>query len=180
MKKATKEKISIISDPALLVCAAVLMLAYGLGCMWVVISIGVGAVKVKDDGGAFVQMLFIILYIMLICGFISTAPRWASFITIDTAKGTVEFKTLLRKGKVRRAEEYRYIYKGSYNHGSTVPSLSFKPKYIVISTSPIEKSLLYSVNRLSVSEELLLIKFTPERWELIKSVCNSNKIVNNL
>ena len=174
-----KEKIFILLNPTLLIAILLLVVVFGILSIGIVVLIGTGEIGVKNDDELIVQIIYIIPCIILVFLFMSVSTKWISYITIDSIKQTVEFKTLFRSLVVKSISEYKYIYEADYWHGSAIPSLGFRPKYIVVSTNEVDEKYLDHVNQLQVSEDVLVIKFTPKRWDIIQRLFKSNNVQSN-
>ena len=175
-----KKRMVIFLNPGLLISGIILSIIFlAVSCMFI-IFLENDFIKSADIGDKrFAQIFFGILGIIGEFACFFCFPQWASYITIDSIKQTIEFKTWFRKPMVKNVLEYKYIYEADYWHGSVIPTFGFSPKYIVLSTTKIDKKYLTHINQLHVSEDVLIIKFTPKRWDIIQKLFNSNNFQNN-
>ena len=108
------------------------------------------------------QYIFAFLYILLLIGFLMSAPRFCARITFNA--NNVVFKTAFSKAKGNTYESYRYIYKASYLH------MLYRPQYIVFSQTRLSDYELQNINQIAPTEKTIKIRYSKKTFEALQQV----------
>ena len=160
------KKIHILCDAALFFA----VIAFAVVSSIVTIETMYGVVRedtVADPSDIIlIRMLFGILLFVLWLVLIASSPRYLCIITLTKTAITVWIP--FKKRKTFSYKQFSYVYCGRYFHGN-VAGIGKNVWYIVLAQRHLSANELNSINRISNSEEIVKVRFTPKNFQKLQS-----------
>ena len=119
--------------------------------------------SLNGEGQWFFGVLLFLLYISTAL----VAPRWWIFITLS--ENGIKYKAAFHKSVVNPYSAYRYIYRGTYWHGSLF-GVGYRPQYLVLSQRRLKSDELAQINNVMPSDKVIKIRFSKRLLRKLKDM----------
>lgn len=103
------------------------------------------------------RIVFGVMFVLLCVSAAFTAPRWWIFITLS--ENEIRYKAAFHKPASHPYAAYRYVYRGTYWHGSLV-GVGFRPRYLILSQRKMTTEELTQINHVMPSEKVIKLRYS--------------------
>lgn len=133
----------------------VILVIMGGGCIAMIVCLSTIWHDNMVNGDS--RIIFGVLFVLLCISAALTSPRWWSFITLS--ENGIKYKAAFHKSVVNPYTAYRYVYRGTYRHGSLV-GISYNPQYLVLSQRKMTTEELTQINNVMPSDKVIKIRYS--------------------